>query len=71
MDARLALNSPIDATTEEDVDADSVRETVSHWEFLVGDVVVQRFPKNWLTSKPRTEDKRPPKQSGTKERTGP
>src|ERR1700674_5733175 len=52
MDARLALNSPIDATVEEDVDADGIRESVSHWEFLVGDVVVQQFLKNWVTSKP-------------------
>jgi len=52
MDARLALNTPINAVTEEDVDADGVRETVSHWEFLVGDVVVQRFSKNWVIGKP-------------------
>jgi hypothetical protein len=52
MDARLALGTPMDAQTEEDVDAETVRETVSHCEFLVGDVVVQRFPKNWVIGKP-------------------
>jgi hypothetical protein len=59
MDARLALKTPIVGLTEEDVDADSVRETVSQWEFLVGDIVVQRFPKNWLTTEPRVREEPP------------
>ena len=47
-DHPLALNSRLDGTLEENVDADDIRETVSDWEFLVGDLVVQRFPKSWV-----------------------
>jgi hypothetical protein len=52
LDARRALHYDRDATVEEDVDAQGVRETGGYWEFFTGDTVVQRFPGNWVIAKP-------------------
>jgi hypothetical protein len=53
--ATFTPTSAMDDTTEEDIDAQDIRETARKWEFIVGELVVQQFPKTLVVGQPVLE----------------